>query len=93
MGRVVRAMLGRRLDALQAQPAFTAHLASVLRSMAMDGRGVAWLPQSLVEEDFGAKRLVPAAGGEWEVELEIRLYRQREAVGRAAEAVWKAAVG
>jgi DNA-binding transcriptional LysR family regulator len=93
MGRVVRAVLGRRLAAIPCQVAFTAHLASVLRSMALDGRGIAWLPRTLVEDDLDAGRLVNAAAADWSVDLEIRLYRQRESVGRAAEAFWAAAVG
>ena len=69
---------------------FTAHLASVLRSMALDARGIAWLPRTLVEEDLEAGRLVVAAE-RWSVDLEIRLYRQQAEVGRAAEAFWRAA--
>ena len=93
MGRVVRSVLGRRLDALACQVVFTAHLASVLRSMALDGRGIAWLPRTLVEEDLQAGRLVAAADARWSIDLEIRLYRQHEAIGRAAQAFWDAASG
>ncbi len=91
MGRIVRAVLGRRLDEIPHQVVFTAHLASVLRSMALDGRGVAWLPRTLVEDDLRAGRLVPAADAGWSVDLDIRLYRQRESVSRVAEAFWLAA--
>ncbi|MBC5768019.1 LysR substrate-binding domain-containing protein [Ramlibacter albus] len=91
MGRVVRSVLGRKLEAIPGHVIFTAHLASVLRSMALDGRGIAWLPHTLIEEDLALKRLVPAAEDAWGVDLEIRLYRQREAIGRAAEAFWHAA--
>ena len=45
------------LAAAGLQPVFTAHLASVLKSMALEGRGLAWLPQSLVREDLDAGRL------------------------------------
>jgi LysR family transcriptional regulator, hypochlorite-specific transcription factor HypT len=91
-GRIVRAILGRRLDGIAHQTVFTAHLASALRSMALDGRGVAWLPRTLIEEDLAARRLVAAADSTWTVDLEIRLYRQRENIARAAEAFWQAAV-
>jgi DNA-binding transcriptional LysR family regulator len=93
MGRVVRAVLGQRLDALSAHAVFTAHLASVLRSMALDGRGIAWLPHTLVADDLAAGRLVAAGGEPWCVDVEIRLYRHKLAVGRGVEAVWGAAVG
>ncbi|WBY02500.1 LysR substrate-binding domain-containing protein [Ramlibacter tataouinensis] len=93
MGRVVRSVLGGRLEVMASHVVFSAHLASVLRSMALDGRGIAWLPRTLVEEDLAAGRLVAAAAeGPWAVDLEIRLYRQRDAAGRAAEAFWEAAV-
>ena len=92
MGRVVRAVLGRKLESLSTHPVFTAHLASVLRSMALDGRGIAWLPRTLIEEDLEAGRLVAAADQALDVDLEIRLYRQRGAVGRAAEAFWASSI-
>ncbi|MDM0035706.1 LysR substrate-binding domain-containing protein [Variovorax sp. J22P271] len=93
LGRIIRAVLGRRLKALGVQIVFTAHLASVLRTMALDGRGIAWLPQTLVEHDIGQGRLVAAASSEWSVPLEIRLYRDSELLGRAANAFWNTAVG
>jgi LysR family transcriptional regulator, hypochlorite-specific transcription factor HypT len=90
-GRIVRAVVGRKLEEIPHQVVFTAHLASVLRSMVLDGRGIAWLPRTLVEEDLEAGRLVAAAQPRWSVDLEIRLYRQQAEVGRAAEAFWRAA--
>jgi DNA-binding transcriptional LysR family regulator len=91
LGRIVRAVAGRRLEALPVRVAFTAHLASVLRTMALDGRGIAWLPKTLVDEDLAAGRLVAAAGDDWNIPLEIRLYRDRRPAGRAAEAFWNSA--
>lgn len=91
LGRIFRAVLGRRLERVHAHTVFTAHLASVLRSMALEGRGVAWLPMTLIEDDLTGGRLAPAGDAEWNVDLEIRLYRPRATVGRAAEALWSAA--
>jgi DNA-binding transcriptional LysR family regulator len=91
LGRIVRAVVGRRLQSAPTRLAFTAHLATVLRTMALDGRGIAWLPKTLVEEDIAAGRLVAAAGSDWNVPLEIRLYRDRRPAGSAAEAFWQTA--
>lgn len=91
LGRIVRSVLGRRLEAMPVHLVFTAHLASVLRSMALDGRGVAWLPKSLVDDDLDAGRLVAAADADWSVDLEIRLYRARGLIGRAANGFWESA--
>ena len=92
LGRIVRAVVGSRLDAMPVHVAFTAHLASVLRTMALDGRGIAWLPQTLVDDDMAVGRLVAAAGDDWHIPLEVRLYRDRRPAGNAAEAFWATAV-
>lgn len=91
MGRVVRAVLGQRLEAMSAHAVVTAHLASVLRSMALDGRGIAWLPQTLIADDLTSGRLIAAADVGLCVDLEIRLYKQRVAASRATEAFWEVA--
>lgn len=91
LGRIMRAVFGRRLERSPAQVVFTAHLASVLRTMALDGRGLAWLPQTLVQDDISQGRLVMAADADWNISLEIRLYRQRSRVGKRAEEFWSAA--
>jgi DNA-binding transcriptional LysR family regulator len=93
LGRIARAVLGPRLESVPTRAAFTAHLASVLRTMALDGRGIAWLPSTLVHEDLATGRLVVAAGEEWRVPLEIRLYREEAGVGVSGEAFWRAAAG
>lgn len=88
LGRILRKTRYADLKKLSTETFFTAHLASVLRTLVLDGRGIAWLPKSLIEEDLASGRLVPAAPDEWWVDLEIRLYRDRKPMGRAAEALW-----
>lgn len=90
LGRILRETRHNALEKISRQTVFTAHLASVLRTMALDGRGMAWLPKSLISEDLAINRLVAAASPEWCVDLEIRLYRSRAPLGRAAEALWEA---
>lgn len=92
LGRIVRSVVGPRLESLPVRVAFTAHLASVLRTMALDGRGVAWLPETLIEEDMSAGQLVRAGGDDWNLPLEVRLYRDRSTAGNAAEAFWTSAL-
>ncbi|HEX7747348.1 MAG TPA: LysR family transcriptional regulator [Bordetella sp.] len=91
LGRILRVLNGQILDRLHAPNVLTAHLASVLRTMALDGRGLAWLPQMLVGDDLERGRLVMAAPQEWSIALEIRLYRDRASLGKAAEVFWLAA--
>jgi DNA-binding transcriptional LysR family regulator len=91
LGRILKELKGPALDRMHVHHVLTAHLASVLRTMALDRRGLAWLPRLLVDDDMASGRLVAAAPYEWRIDLQIRLYHQRGESGKAAEAFWKAA--
>lgn len=91
LGRILHDVRGPELDRLQVQSVLTAHLASVLRTMALARRGLAWLPNVLIADDLAAGRLVIAAPAEWHIDLQIRLHRSRGSIGKAAEAFWTAA--
>lgn len=73
------------------EPVFTAHLATVLKFMALDGRGIAWLPRSLIEDELASARLVAAGNQQWEAPLDICLFRNRTPAPPSAEAFWRAA--
>ncbi|WP_459615891.1 LysR family transcriptional regulator [Bordetella sp. 2513F-2] len=90
VGRLLRALRGEALARAAGEPVFTAHLATVLKSMALDGRGIAWLPRSLIEDELRAMRLVPAGGADWEIPLQVRLYRRQAPDTPTAEAFWQA---
>lgn len=89
LGRIVRTLRSGALEKFRSEPVFTAHLASVLKTMALDGRGVAWLPLSLIAEELATGRLVAAGGPEWAIELDIRLFRSNAAAPPAAENFWR----
>lgn len=94
LGRLLRELQAPALAQLAEQggpPVLTAHLASVLRTMALAGRGLAWLPRLLVDDDLAAGRLVPAGPPEWRIDLQVRLHRQPATLSRAAQAFWAAA--
>lgn len=85
LGRVLRSLHGAALEAPGCEVVFTAHLATVLRSLALEGRGLAFLPGSLVPEDLAAGQLVPAGGARWTIALSVRLCRPRAALSAVAE--------
>lgn len=96
LGRILRHRLRPLFEtgAAGASPAamsvvFTAVNGVLLRAMALEGRGVAWLPMALVAEDLQAGRLADAGGGAHRVPVEIRLYRQRAAMAQVAESLWR----
>lgn len=89
LGRVLRALRKDLLDEANLQSVFTADLATVLKTMAIDGRGIAWLPTSLIKNELRDGRLVESGGTKWRIGLEIRLFRRQASQLPAAEAFWK----
>ena len=63
-------------------------MAGALRIRAREGAGVAWLPRSLVTPDLEAGLLTPTGNPAWEIELEIRLHRQRENANQLTREIW-----
>jgi DNA-binding transcriptional LysR family regulator len=71
----------------------TAQLAATLLTMARQGDGIAWLPQTLAHDDIAAGRLVDPGHGSYSVEVEIRLFRVSRRQAPTAEAFWKSIAG
>ncbi len=88
MGRIIES--SRALDGPVAwlTPAFSAHVATVIATMTRAGRGVAWLPLSLISEDLRHGVLVRAGDPNWDIPIEIRLYRPRSRQSPKAEEFW-----
>lgn len=100
LGYSSSAYLGRMTDLALAQGPIRAHLSRMcesdmaegLRKLVLAGHGLAFLPDSVAQEDVAANRLVRLPGG-WEVEMEIRAYRERPTLARPArrraEQMWQ----
>ncbi|RTQ34004.1 LysR family transcriptional regulator [Variovorax gossypii] len=91
LGRIMRAMQDSEFGkdfAASLSIVFTAHHAALLRTMALEGRGLAWLPMSLVADDLRTGALTDAGAGGWRVPVDIRLYRQQAQMAPVAEALW-----
>lgn len=89
LGRIVQSRLRAMRGAGAEAVVFTAHHAVLLRTLAIEGRGLAWLPMSLVADDLRSGALVDAGAGDWQIPVEIRLYRQPAAMAAAAESLWR----
>jgi DNA-binding transcriptional LysR family regulator len=88
MGRILASAWTLKGKKPPARPAFASHLASVLTAFARDGRGVAWSPHSLVEDDLRTGLLAHAGDPADDVEIEIRLWRPKARQAATAEAFW-----
>ena len=88
IGRILDAVRRAEMPPHWLAPCFTSHLAVLHRTMALAGRGLAFLPEALIVEDLQRRTLVRAGGGPWEVAVEIRLLRSRARQDPAAERFW-----
>lgn len=92
LGRILRAVLGPRLPRLHSNREMTADLAGALRAICLDGRGIAWLPETMAAEDIASGRLVNC-GADWNVPIEVRLFRANTPLSPKAELLWRLAQG
>lgn len=90
MGRIVAAVRRGGKPAASLKPAFESHLAKLLVTMAVQGRGLAFLPRSLIGEELAQGSLVRAGDAAWDIPIEIRLFRPRTRLSASAEAFWSA---
>jgi DNA-binding transcriptional LysR family regulator len=74
-GRCVSLLLGGAGHQPFLLPRFESDMADVLKRMALEGEGIAWLPKSLIEAELASGALLVAGGAAWTMELELRVYR------------------
>ncbi|KQT84551.1 LysR family transcriptional regulator [Methylobacterium sp. Leaf465] len=86
LGRILASC--RKSEAHHLATRFTSHLAATLTTMAREGHGVAWLPQTVAAEDQARGQLVRAGPEPFDVPIEIRLFRSPECRNHAADALW-----
>lgn len=88
LGRIVEASHRHVGRAFALKPTISSHLAAVLLTLARDGSGVAWLPQSLALPDMEAGRLVRAGEPAFDIPVAIHIVRPRARQNAVAEALW-----
>jgi DNA-binding transcriptional LysR family regulator len=89
-GRLLDQCFGQREESLNLQRVFETHLAGVVKIMALEGRGTAWLANRYVTADIASGHLVLAGGEEFSIELEVRLFRPAGRMSPACEQFWTA---
>jgi len=89
LGRMVDLILADAKQALHLENHYETDMAEGLKMMALEGRGIAFLPESAVTREVKQKLLAPAGAGrsEWEIEMEIRLYRERPSAARPGKPI------
>ena len=68
-------------------------MAEGLKAMALEGHGLAFLPAGSVRKEMRSKRLVAAGPSDYELTMEVRMYRERPESARhvkpAAQELWE----
>ena len=93
LGRAVEQLLQNTSPRCHLAPCYENSMAEALRAMAVQGHGLAWLPQMSIRNDLRAGRLARAGGEQWDIPMEIRLYRSGVAGSPQVEAIWERVVG
>jgi DNA-binding transcriptional LysR family regulator len=89
LGRMVELILADAKRPLYFEKCYETDMAEGLKMMALEGHGVVFLPESAATREVKQKQLARADGGqpEWEVNMEIRLYRERPTAQRPGKPV------
>ncbi len=87
LGRVLRSAIDVDNLPSRLQVVGESHMALLL-AMVLEGRGIAWLPESFIEVSPERDSLAVAGLEDWFVDADIRIYRNRERLGRTAESFW-----
>lgn len=89
LGRMVELILADAKKPLHLEKRYETDMAEGLKMMALEGHGVAFLPESAVTREVKLKQLasVSQSAPEWEATMEIRLYRERPTVQRPGKPV------
>lgn len=93
LGRVAEIVIKNGPASSVLERCYEADMAMLLMRMAVEGYGVAWLPQSAVAEELQRGRLVRAGGDGWGTRLEIRSYCAITNPNPTMRNLWKALEG
>ena len=93
LGRLVEVITKLAPEPLRLDPIYETDMAEVLKAMAIEGHGLAFLPATSVKKELKSRRLVRAAApGLHELTMDIRIYRERPEMARhskpGALALW-----
>ncbi|MFC5430714.1 LysR substrate-binding domain-containing protein [Paraburkholderia denitrificans] len=87
-GRCLALLLGRATAAPALQLHYESDMAEVLKKLVMEGEGVAWLPRSTIASELEAGDLVPAGPAAWNLDIELRVYRDSSNRNEFLDELW-----
>lgn len=88
IGRIMEAEWRQQDRRPMLKAVFQSHLAAALKEVAKEGQGVAWVPASLADSDLANGQLAIAGSPDFEIPLQIRLFRPASKLSQQAERFW-----
>jgi len=87
-GRLVDTLIKRKCASCYLEESYENSFADAIRYMALEGRGLAWLPESMVKDDLANGRFVKVEGDHWVIDLDTRIYRHIVTRRPQVEQLW-----
>ncbi|MBL4811776.1 MAG: LysR family transcriptional regulator [Rhodobacteraceae bacterium] len=85
----IRHHMERQYPDLVFKSVYDTTVATTLKAMAIEGFGLAWLPNTLVREDLENGRLMRAAGPEDDILVDIKIYRCLKHRSPGSDKFWR----
>nr|WP_163503257.1 LysR substrate-binding domain-containing protein [Halomonas socia] len=89
LGRSVRMLLKNDPLRMRLRTVYETAMAEGLKGMMLQGAGMAWIPDFCIRDELKRGKLVRAGGEEWDIPLEIRLYRCSLVHKPGVEKLWR----
>ncbi|OHV11959.1 LysR family transcriptional regulator [Kushneria phosphatilytica] len=89
LGRSVRMLLRHDPLRMRLRTVYETAMAEGLKGMALQGVGVAWIPDFCIRQELKEGHLVRAGESRWDIPLEIRLYRCALVHKPGVERLWR----
>ncbi|MCL6264090.1 LysR substrate-binding domain-containing protein [Craterilacuibacter sp. RT1T] len=87
--RMSELLLGQAPESAHLSLRYETDMAEGLKHMVLQGHGVAFLPDSAVQEEIKRGELALAGGEGWQIDMEVRLYRDIRRQRPALDALWR----
>ena len=88
-GRCLALLLSRASDTPVLRLHYESDMAEVLKKLVMEGEGLAWLPKSAIAAELDEGELVPAGPSAWNLEIELRVYRDASNRNEFLDTLWQ----
>jgi len=87
-GRAIDLLLSKLHTPCHVETFYESDMAELLKKIALEGYGLAWLPKSSILKELANQTLVPAGETQWHFKLEIWLFRDLQNKKPALDRLW-----